>query len=298
MSAPDVYGLVLAGGRSTRMGQDKAQLNYRGRPQIDVCIELLGGLCARVFTSIRPDQDPGEHPAIVDQFGPIGPIGGILSALAAHPGRAWLVVACDLPFLDRATLEFLLAHRDPSRPATAFRGRHAGMPEPLCAIYEPGIADALQAFVREGMMCPRKALIRVPTALLDLPDPLALENANRPDEFEKARRVLQSDVPRPSALDHPAPEGAKRECDACGPPRRPLTLRFYAALREATGHSELAFESAAANARELYEELRVRFHLSWPFERFRVAVNDELCGWDRLLQPHDTISFIPPVAGG
>jgi molybdopterin-guanine dinucleotide biosynthesis protein A len=299
MSAPEVYGLVLAGGRSRRMGQDKASLDYHGRPQVDVCFDLLREVCREVFLSLRPDQDAGGRPAFHDQFGPIGPMSGILSALTAHPGRAWLVVACDLPFLDRATLQHLLSRRDPARPATAFRSQHDGLPEPLCAIYEPAMADRLHAFLREGITCPRKALIRSDIALLDLPDPLALENANCPEEFEAARAALQGDAPRPRALGT-GPAEHRRTCDACGPKggARPLTVRFYAALREATGHAELSLESAAADALELYEEVRTRFNLRWPADRFRVAVNDELRPWNHALQPHDTISFIPPVAGG
>lgn len=301
-SAAEVYGLVLAGGRSRRMGQDKALLDYCGRPQVDVCFDLLSSLCARVFVSIRPDQEAGRHPVIRDQFEHPGPLNGILSAFAAQPGHAWLVVACDLPFLDQATLRELLRHRDPARPATAFRSRHhEGLPEPLCAIYEPAMATRLHDFVQHGITCPRKALIRSDTLLLDLPDPLALENANRPEEFAAARAVWQGATPRPRALSVPATAGAPdRECDACGPRTmlRPLRVRFYAALREATGHSELTLESAAPHARALYDELQKRFQLRWPSDRFRVAVNDELCAWDRSLQPHDTVSFIPPVAGG
>lgn len=301
-SAPEVYGLVLAGGRSSRMGQDKALLNYRGRPQVDVCFDLLSSLCARVLVSIRKDQDARRHPVIHDRYEYPGPLNGILSAFATHPDHAWLVVACDLPFLDEATLRELLRRRDPARPATAFRSHHhEGLPEPLCAIYEPAMAARLRDFAGHGITCPRKALIRSDTLLLDLPDPLALENANRPEEFAAARAAWQATTPRPRVLSAPDKGGApERECDACGPrtPARPLRVRFYAALREATGHAELALESTAPHARALYDELQKRFQLRWPSDRFRVAVNDELCAWDRSLQPHDTVSFIPPVAGG
>ncbi|HEY8240069.1 MAG TPA: NTP transferase domain-containing protein [Kiritimatiellia bacterium] len=181
-----LYGLVLAGGRSKRMGQDKALMVLQGRPQLDVCVELLGTVCERVFVSTRPDQadEPGrkKHPQIVDAFGEIGPMGGILSAMAEHPGWAWLVVACDLPRLDASTLRHLIAHRNVSRLATAYRG-HENLPEPLCAIYEPAYFERLKEFLDQGIQCPRKAMIRSDVELLELPDPRVLENVNTPGDF-------------------------------------------------------------------------------------------------------------------
>ena len=69
-----------------------------------------------------------------------GPIVGIRSALAANPNVAWLVLACDLPFLSDAALSQLLRERDPAAVATAYRSTHDGLPEPLCAIWEPAAA--------------------------------------------------------------------------------------------------------------------------------------------------------------
>ncbi|MBV8853916.1 MAG: NTP transferase domain-containing protein, partial [Sinobacteraceae bacterium] len=74
-------------------------------------------LVASVYVSVRPDQvtDPGRraYPCIVDELTEAGPIGGILAAQHAHPQVAWLVLACDLPFLDASTLQHLIAERDP-----------------------------------------------------------------------------------------------------------------------------------------------------------------------------------------
>lgn len=277
MNARAPYGLVLAGGRSARMGRDKATLDYHGRPQIDVCFDLLSACCARVFLSNRADQEdaPGHRhlPQLHDREPGLGPMGGLLAALEAHPDEAWLVVACDLPFLRREVLDDLLARRDPARAATAFRSRHDGLPEPLCAVYEPAMGPRLRDLVQQGITCPRKALIRSDTLLLNLPDPRALDNINRPDELEAARAALR-----------PAP--------------RPLRARFYAALREAAGVSELDLQSSAATARDLYTEIQERFHLAWPHDRFRAAVNDTLCPWDTRLSAHDVVSFIPPSSGG
>ena len=293
MSAPEVYGLVLAGGRSTRMGRDKATLEYRGRPQVDVARDLLAGVCARLWVSCRPDQQGLTGALLHDRYDNIGPLAGILTAMDAHPDAAWLVLACDLPFLDRATLEFLVAHRDATKPATAFRGRIDGLPEPLCAIYEPAMRAILHQFVREGLTCPRKALIRSGTHLLDLPNPFALENANRPDEAERAQAAASGGI----ALDK-APKEMKRTCDACPPRARTVQVHLHAILRERTGHATVTLETSAHTARDVYAELARRFQLDWPADRFRVAMNDTFVDWNHAVREGDVLHLIPPVAGG
>lgn len=187
-------GLVLAGGRSSRMREDKAALAYRGRPQLELAFGLLGPFVSRAWISVREDQrdDPlrAGYPQIVDGPGNAGPIAGIIAAQAAWPQAAWLVVACDLPFLDSTTLAELLAGRDIARLATAFRSAADGLPEPLCAIYEPASREAILQFVANGVACPRKFLIAHDVALLQPASPSALANANTPEELAAARRAL------------------------------------------------------------------------------------------------------------
>jgi molybdopterin-guanine dinucleotide biosynthesis protein A len=120
-----------------------------------------------------------------------GPAVGILSALRAHPGAAWLVLACDLPFLTAGVLAVLIAGRNSARPATAFQSSGDGLPEPLCAIYEPAFLPVLEAFLAGGLKCPRKMLIKLDLPLLRLPDPGALDNVNEPGEFAEASTRLR-----------------------------------------------------------------------------------------------------------
>jgi molybdopterin converting factor subunit 1 len=185
-----LFGLVLAGGASTRMQRDKAAIEYHGQSQLHWTFHLLSHVCAATFVSVRPDQreEPTRVglPQIVDRQPGIGPIAGISAALHAHPKAAWLVVACDLPFLNEPTLRYLVEHRDPRRLATAFKSSHDGLPEPLCAIWEPASREPLLAHVAAGKQCPRKFLINADTLLLDLPDARALDNVNTSDEYRSA----------------------------------------------------------------------------------------------------------------
>jgi molybdopterin-guanine dinucleotide biosynthesis protein A len=195
MTSVPLNGLVLAGGRSTRMQRDKAALEYSpGVTQLDAAMRLLEGRVARAFVSVRADQaDDGvraRYPRVVDRGDVEGPIAGISAALAGHPEAAWLVLACDLPFLDARTLDLLVAQRDPARIATAFRSSHDGLPEPLCAIYEPSARAGINAQIAAGRNCPRKFLINAHIQLLEQPNPRALDNVNTVEEYERAMSAL------------------------------------------------------------------------------------------------------------
>jgi molybdopterin-guanine dinucleotide biosynthesis protein A len=194
--AAPVYALILAGGASTRMRRDKAALLYQGRSQLGRAFDLAARHAANVFVSVRASQaaDPvrAAMPLIVDSVEGEGPIVGIRSALAAHPHAAWLVIACDLPFLSDAALAQLLCERDPGLLATAFSSAHDGLPEPLCAVWEPAAAAALSAYQSCGGRCPRKFLLRHPTRLLEPRDARALDNVNTPEEYADALHALCS----------------------------------------------------------------------------------------------------------
>ena len=194
MTTDTIYGLVLAGGESRRMGRDKALLIRDGRSQLAHIAALLEGITERVYVSSRQEQqdDPerSRFENIVDRYADIGPVAGILSAMDAHPNIDWLVVACDLPNIDATTLSFLLEKSDPKQSFTAFKSNYDGLPEPLCALYRSGSDAIIRRFVEDGIVCPRKILIRSDTQLLEQPDPAALDNINTPDDL--ASSVLEA----------------------------------------------------------------------------------------------------------
>lgn len=188
-----LFGLVLAGGLSTRMQADKAALAYGARPQLAEAYELVARHVDRAWISVRADQasEPlrASYPQVIDGDLGQGPIAGIVAAQSRHPEAAWLVVACDLPQLDDATLDDLVRQRDPGRVATAFTSAH-GLPEPLCAIYEPASRSAILAQVASGRNCPRKFLLSHDVILLAPRHARALDNANTPDDASAARTAL------------------------------------------------------------------------------------------------------------
>lgn len=191
-----LYGLVLAGGRSTRMGQDKSLINFHGKPQREHIADLLSQWCSKIFISCRGDQVEeigGQYSPIPDTFLGLGPYGAILSAFREHPDAAWLVVACDLPHMDEATLEQLVAQRNTSKIATTFKSPFDQFPEPLVTIWEPRSYPILLQFMGQGYTCPRKVLLNSPIELLVAENTEALENVNKPDELNKALGKIKNE---------------------------------------------------------------------------------------------------------
>lgn len=192
---PPINGLVLAGGKSQRMGKDKGMLDFHGMPQRQFMAQLLSHFCEKTYLSCRSDQVndlEGNLPSLPDTFTGLGPMGAILSAFREQPDVAWLVVACDLPLLDKATLDFLVKNRNPSKMATTLRSPVNNFPEPLVTIWEPRSYPILLQFLAQGYSCPRKALINSPIELLEAPNGQALRNVNTPEElaavFEQINR--------------------------------------------------------------------------------------------------------------
>ena len=188
------HGLLLAGGYSKRMGKDKSSIRYAGTTQPELAAELLRSRCPEIFLSLRKGQSNatglGNLNVVHDLWESAGPLVGILSAMTEHPEAAWLVIACDLPFLDGTSLDNLLAQRDPTKIATAYRSSHDGKPEPLCTIYEAHARLILDDFFANDIRCPRKILMQTEPLLLDPVNPRALDNVNTPKDYEKAVHAL------------------------------------------------------------------------------------------------------------
>ncbi|MGA1423900.1 MAG: NTP transferase domain-containing protein [Steroidobacteraceae bacterium] len=281
MTAAPIFGLVLAGGRSSRMNRDKASLAYHGLSQLERTMALLEPFCDERYVSVRPDQinDPlrARYAQIVDQDTDLGPLAGILAAQARIPTVAWLVVACDLPRLDADTVQQLIQQRAHDRLATAFKSSTDGLPEPLCAIYEPASAPALAAYAAGGGRCPRKFLLNHNVALFELARRHALDNVNSGAEYWQT-------------MDQLAPESSQQP--------RSVRVQYFAILREQSGLREEQLETSARNPAELYDELRARHRFTLDRASLRVAVNEEFGSWEQPLVKGDSVVFIPPVAGG
>ena len=184
-SAP-LKALVLLGGKSSRMGEEKGLIQYHEKTQAEHLVSLLEEIGLEVFLSVREEQKENysflNRPFITDQLQGAGPLGGIASAMRTFPRTAFLVVACDLPNLQIEQLEFLVKNRNAKAFATCYESPLDGGPEPLCSIYEPKSFSALMKVWVNGKSCPRKMLFNRSVEILPIQDSRFLMNANTPEE--------------------------------------------------------------------------------------------------------------------
>ena len=193
-SKPLLNGLVLAGGKSKRMGFDKGAIQWHGKEQQYYAADLLKELCADVFISCRPEQEKdidATYKALPDTFTDLGPFGGIVTAFRENPDAAWMVIACDLPLLDPPTLRYLKDNRNVSSMATAFESPYNHFPEPLITIWEPKSYPFLLSLLSQGISCPGKALRNMKTTVLPIQHPDTLTNVNTPGNLKKYSKFLK-----------------------------------------------------------------------------------------------------------
>ena len=269
--------LLLAGGLSKRMGRNKALIvRPDGTRQIDYLVDLVRQLVPDVLLSTNePSIAPDGLPILPDLNPGDGPLGALASFHAAHPDESVLAVSCDLFLLDLGTLRFLLQNHDPSRGATCFANRLDGKVEPLCSIYEPSVLADISTFVASREFCARRFLASRQPRLLELPNPVALDNANTPQDLDEAFAKLKYGVSRKS-----------------------IRVLHFAKLREERGLDEETLTTLAATPAGAYEELRYLHRLSLHIENLRCALNGDFCDWNTPLKDGDELVFIPPVAGG
>jgi molybdopterin-guanine dinucleotide biosynthesis protein MobB len=196
VSRTPVSGLILAGGQSMRMGCDKALLAYHSNNQLIHTASLLRPHCGEVFVSCRSEHAETYAalglPVITDRYLETGPAGGVLSALQRYPEKAWIIVACDMPFLEEALFASLVENRMPLRFATAFRNAASQKLEPLCTLYEPKSRTGLCMWHAEENLSLQSFLENCRIGEITPGDSRAFGNVNDPASMEAARHACGS----------------------------------------------------------------------------------------------------------
>ena len=201
LSKQPVTGLVLAGGMSIRLGQDKTRLRLHGEAGQDMLLRtarLLESVTPVVWISCRPGSPrPVDRCAcIYDDADNMGPFGGVFAALRQAGGPV-LALSCDLPFMDKDTLERLLESRQNRPPhvvMTTYLRQETGFIESLVAVYEYAALPYFERAMCEG----RRRLNRVvpPAARADISygqsEALAFFNINHPSDLETALRIMET----------------------------------------------------------------------------------------------------------
>lgn len=180
-----LYGLILAGGKSTRMGEDKGLIPYYGIEHRLYLAGLLVPFCDKVFISCNqhpPSKNESAVNYLMDCVPSKGPISGLLSAFQTHPESAWLVVPCDLPLFSSQHVKQLIGERDLNVLATLFKSPTRDVPEPLIGIWESASFPLIEKQFKEGNYRLRNLLKNDQIRLVTVRDPEGLTNVNTPEE--------------------------------------------------------------------------------------------------------------------
>jgi molybdenum cofactor guanylyltransferase len=189
-----IAGFILAGGESTRMGRSKAALELEGVPMLLRTARLVETVAETpaVVGNVTGTDSFGLA-IIVDNWPGMGPLGGIATALRTSSNPWNLIVACDLPYLTTAWLEFLVARALASQADAVVPTNTRGA-EPLCAMYHKRCEASIRAALERGV---RKVTDGLLDVLVELIDPfewkafdsegLLFKNMNSPEDYEEAR---------------------------------------------------------------------------------------------------------------
>jgi molybdopterin-guanine dinucleotide biosynthesis protein A len=191
MTKPLLNGLILNGGASTRMGLPKSDIKYHNKPQYEYLFELLSTCCDAVYFSVKQKNNAFPYKQIEDQLLLESPLNGIYSALKFTSSHRWLVVAIDMPMLDKETLEYLINHSAPTKIATCYYDSSGKRPEPLVSLWEPTALPLLKSFIENGGISPRTFLESHVINMLTVKNPDVLLNINAKVELENFMRKNQ-----------------------------------------------------------------------------------------------------------
>lgn len=196
----DVEGFILAGGASSRMGTDKAQLTLGGRTFTERVAAALGAIASKISVVSAKHGSAGlNFPLVEDIYRDCGALGGLHAALSACRAPWAAIVSCDLPFVSGELFARLCELRTADADAVVPR-QTDGRPQPLCALYSTARCRELAArLLGEGERRPRVLLQKArtrwvaPEELADLPDAeLFFLNVNTPEDYEQARERMKA----------------------------------------------------------------------------------------------------------
>jgi molybdenum cofactor guanylyltransferase len=201
-----VAGYVLAGGASSRFGEDKALVKMGGVAMLECMIELLFKITEDVII-VGPSKRRYEEfgiEIVADRWPGEGPLGGIITALeltARSPARCnWnLIISCDMPFLTEEWLRFLVQRAETS-VADVVLPRSTSGPEPLCACWRTSAVETLRPAFERGVRKVMESVKLLNAEMLDEKDWKRFDSAGRlfwnmntQSDYDEARRVLEAE---------------------------------------------------------------------------------------------------------
>ncbi len=194
----DLYGLVICGGESLRMGTDKSLINYHGKPQRYYLNELLQSFCEKVCISCNKSQAKemeAGYEIIIDapQYQNTGPMAALLSAYEKYPDKSFLAIGCDYPFIGKTEIQDLIDARDKTSIAVCYQNRES-ITEPLLALYEKEIFQLMKNNFAQQKYSLRYFLDEINAKKIFAKGEDALRSIDTPEEVESVMKKIRSQV--------------------------------------------------------------------------------------------------------
>jgi molybdopterin-guanine dinucleotide biosynthesis protein A len=187
----EVTGIILAGGKSSRMGHDKGLLELGGRKLAEIAAGNLSHICSDIIISANdPAYQQFGYRVIPDIHTGIGPIGGLYSALSASKTSLNLVLSVDLPFVNKGLLEYLVSRVEDYQAAVPVSGNNYY--EPLCAVYDRSVLSVIEKCIEDQEYKMQRFLDKVYLNKIVISDnlpfftPHQFLNLNTTDDFSAA----------------------------------------------------------------------------------------------------------------
>lgn len=200
MSKQKITGIILAGGKSRRMGAEKGLLRLSGKFMIEYSINILNQVCDKIIISENSNAyDFLGYPVVADIFPNSGPMGGIYSAMKHSDTELNLVLSCDMPFITKEMLCFLIDNISNHEVAVPWYGDQKF--EPMCAVYHQKVIPVFEKFIQSNNFKIPDAFKQVKTNKIQMSDdlevynPQLFENINSKIELQRALKILDDRLP-------------------------------------------------------------------------------------------------------
>lgn len=192
----ELEGLILCGGKSSRMGEDKAFIAYHASPQYIYLYEMLSQFIPNVYLSCNNSQkiDVFSNRVVIDQDLYKGPLNGILSYHNKFPARDVLVLACDLPFVNYSQVEIIINLYLKTNETVVTQVVGSDFYEPLFSIYKADFLNHIMKDANQGLFSLQKIISKSNNNVIlnKVEDGLKLFNANSPTDKVNAELRLRN----------------------------------------------------------------------------------------------------------
>lgn len=194
-SACDVSAFILAGGKSTRMGTDKAFVEFEGQPLLARALDLARSVASGLWIVGSKEKFAAFAPVVEDVFHDCGPLGGIHGALLGSLTELNLMLAVDTPFVSQALLQYLITQARSAPDAVVTVPRSDGRRQPLCAIYRREFAVVAERALHARQNRIDRLFEQVRTRVIEQDElegagfsSAMFRNLNTPEELEAEQR--------------------------------------------------------------------------------------------------------------